>query len=260
MNGLAASLLAAVAGAVLYGVSSILQARAAAGGTAVTDLARSPAYLAGLGCDGIAWILSLLALRHLPLFVVQSVLAASLAVTAVLGMLVLKVRLSRVGVVSVGALVAALAVLAGSSGHQTAARTDATTRAVIVVGAACLAVFAVLLRRRGALVLAVVAGLAFSGAAIAARAVTAHGDLLREPAAWAVLAYGATGAWAYAAALEHGEVTAVTATQWSIEVVVPTGVGLTALGDTVRAGWWAPFALALAVVLAATAALARSTP
>ncbi|OHV29628.1 MULTISPECIES: hypothetical protein [Pseudofrankia] len=256
------SLAAACAAAVLYGGSSVLQARAASRSAAVSELLRSPAYVIGLLCDGAAWLLSLLALRHLPLFVVQSILAGSLAVTAVLGLAVLRLPLRRSAAISVGVLVAALVVLAGCGGHQPASTSSDAVRLGLVAGAAALLVLAVVARGARAIGLAVLAGLAYSGAALGARVLqgqpTGLPRLLEQPLTYAVLMYGVAGTYFYAQALERGEVTSVTATLWSVEVVVPTAVGLAALGDAVRRGWWPALVLSLLAVLGATILLSRT--
>lgn len=94
VSGAAAGLLAAVLASIGYGLASVLQAvgarRAAASGAGT---AVQPAHLGGLALDGASWLVSLLALRVLPLFAVQAVLAGSLAVTAVAGERALQLRL-----------------------------------------------------------------------------------------------------------------------------------------------------------------------
>ena len=97
-----AGLLGAFAAAFCYGVGSILQAVAArrthsAEGLDPRLLIRlfgSWPYLLGLGLDGFAFLLSIAALRSLPLFVVQSIVASFLAVTAVLGAIFLHMPLT----------------------------------------------------------------------------------------------------------------------------------------------------------------------
>ncbi len=238
-----------------YGGASLLQARAAVG--AQGRAALRPGYLLGLVLDGGAWVLSLVALARLPLFVVQAVLAGSLAVTAVLARLVLGVRLRRAESVAVGVLVLGLSVLAGSAGAEAASVPGRLVTGLLVAGGPVLVVVAVLARAAAATPSAVLAGLGFSGAALCARA--AHGspsDLLVEPLVYALLAYGAVGAWAYGVALERGHVTGVTATVWGVEVVVPAVVGVVLLGDTVRPGGWPSAVVALLVVLGAVRVLA----
>src|SRR4051812_2626385 len=96
-------LLGALGSAIAYGVASVLQALAVRRTTAAEGLdvrlllrlARSWRYLLGLAFDATAFLLSLVALRSLPLFVVQSIVASFLAVTAVLGAVVLRMPLRR---------------------------------------------------------------------------------------------------------------------------------------------------------------------
>lgn len=253
----ALALALAVLAATAYGVASVLQATAVTMGPPGTSLVRRPRYLAGVLCDGAAWLLSLAALRHLPLFVVQSVLSGSLAVTAVLAHLALRARLVRADVAAILLLVAALGVLAAAGGHQVASGVGRPVTAALLAGVPVLLALAVTLRRTGPVALACLSGLAFSGAALGARVV--HGSpaaLVLEPVSYAVLVYGALGAYAYAQALDGGAVTAVTAVLWSVEVVVPTVVGVTALGDAVRAGWGPAALLAVLAVLASSVVLA----
>ena len=85
----------------MYGVANLLQSIAAANTTAhdtldpklLVRLARHRTYVAGLVCQILGFILAFLARRDLPLFLVQSAVAAGLGVTAVLGVLVLKWKL-----------------------------------------------------------------------------------------------------------------------------------------------------------------------
>ena len=87
-------LLAALAAAVGYGSGSVLQASATRHRSGLRVLLQ-PLYLAGLVLDLLGWLLSLVALRSLPLFAVQSLLAGSLVVTVVLARVMLGVRLQR---------------------------------------------------------------------------------------------------------------------------------------------------------------------
>src|SRR5689334_15278048 len=94
-------LLSAFAAAALYGCGTILQAIGVrrAGAAEVEGLwARVWAgrlYACGLVLDGLGFVASLVALRTLPLFVVESAVASSVAITAGLAVLLLGARLSR---------------------------------------------------------------------------------------------------------------------------------------------------------------------
>src|SRR5260370_3089835 len=85
----------------MYGVANLLQSIAAAKTTEhdtldpklLMQLARHRVYLAGLLCQIAGFVLAFLARRDLPLFLVQSAMAAGLGVTAILGVVVLKWKL-----------------------------------------------------------------------------------------------------------------------------------------------------------------------
>ncbi len=265
------SLIAAVAGAVLYGGGSVLQAVGVRRSRGLRAL-RQPLYLAGLACDGAAWLASLVALHALPLFTVQAVLAGSLAVTVVLARLVLRADLRPVDGVAVGVVVSALVVLALAAGPEHGSRAGGVVvpawfaSATLAALAALAAATALSYRRGRGLWFAVLAGLASSGAAIAVRAThvearlgaLALADVARQPLAWAVIGFGALTAVTYARALERAAVGSSTAVLSVIDVLVPGAVGLALLHDVMRAGW-APGAIAATVAaLAACVVLAMS--
>jgi len=101
-----ASLVAAMVAALCYGVAAVLQAmavreaslRPAGSGPAGVDpglvvrMLRQWRFIASLGLDLIGFLSQLVALRQLPLFAVQAMIAANLAVTAVGGENTIAVR------------------------------------------------------------------------------------------------------------------------------------------------------------------------
>ena len=253
------SLVAAVAGAALYGLGSVVQAAAVRRSRGLRAL-RQPLYLAGLACDGLAWLASLVALHALPLFTVQAVLAGSLAVTVVLARPLIGAPLRSVDSVAVGVVTAALVVLALAAGPERGSGAGVAAvpswfgaATLLALGALAVATAASYSRGPG-MWFAVLAGLASSGAAIAVRAthVEARGgaltlaDLAGQPLAWAVLGFGALTAVTYARALERAHVGPSTAVLSVIDVVIPGVVGIALLHDAVRAGW-APGAVAATV-------------
>ncbi|MDG6101452.1 hypothetical protein Daura_39695 [Dactylosporangium aurantiacum] len=260
----------AAAGAVGYGVSSVLQAAGARRAPGMLQTLRAPAYLGGVALDLLAWLASLAALRTLPVYQVQAVLAGSLAVTVVTARFALGARLRGGDVAAVAVTVAALGVLAAASGPQDAATPSAATRAVLAAAAVPVAAAGWAATRwcRPSLAGAVtgaLAGLAFGGAALCARAAVLPARPWRDPAAvaaeplaWALAVFGVTGTLLYAYALEHGGVGPVTALLWIVEVLVPSVVGVGLLGDTVRPGWGAAAAAAVGATVAAAVALAHA--
>ena len=87
---LVVSWLAAVVACLGYGVATVLEsvgARRAAQVAGLTGLAlvvKQLPYLLGLGLDVIAFGANVVALQQLPLFLVQSIVAASVGVTAII--------------------------------------------------------------------------------------------------------------------------------------------------------------------------------
>jgi drug/metabolite transporter (DMT)-like permease len=252
---------AAVGAAVAYAVSTIMQAIATRRSHGLGAV-RHPLVIGGLALDGVAWVLSLLALDRLPLFVVQAVVASSLVAVVVLARVVLRATLRHADLLAISGVVTALVVLTVAAGEQPASEPPAGfTIATVVVAFALLLGVAVSLRRGHPVVLALLAGLGYSVAAIAARGAHAADDLLDtvlQPLALAVVAAGAAAVLAYLRALEKGSVGPVAATVSVIEVLVPGAVGLIVLGDTVRDGWAVPASIAVFVAVAGCAALATS--
>ena len=263
MSGnIAVALGEAMAGALGYGAASVVQARAARGAAGLGVVVR-PWYVAGLVADLVAWVASVLAMRVLPLFVVQSLLATSLAITVLLAWPVLGHRPDRRDAVAVAVAMAALAGLAWSAG------TDAPRHPgpvlLVAVGAALLlggGWFLARVRTGGGIEHAVIAGWAFSWLAVCVRAlplppapIPAARAALLDPLAWAVLVFGVLGTLAFARAVERGRVGPVTVTLWVVEVVVSGAVGVLALGDHVRAGAAWPAIVCVVAALAACVAL-----
>lgn len=260
-------LLIALVAALGYAGGSTLQSagldRRASSGTT----ARTLRYLAGLGLDGGAWALSLVALRSLPVYVVQAILASSLAFTVVFARIWQHTVLRGRDIAAIGALIPALAVVARAGREQAApVISHATTATLTILGFGTVAVTAAVLAagrcqtHRRVSVSALLAGLSFSATALAARAVHIVTPLwhnLHQPLIWVVLATGAAGTTAYAAALERGPVGPATAQLWAVEVVVPAVAAIPLLGDTVRPGWLPAAIVAVLVVVAGTTVLAR---
>ena len=256
-------LIAAALAAIAYAGASVLQSRGALGRGSARELARSPFYLAGLGLDGVGWVLTLVALRDLPVYVVQAVLASSLAFTVVIAWLWLKTRLRARDVTAIGALAVALGVVGVAGSQQQAPPLGGAVVVTLTLAGVIVTVLVVgalvMPRRTSSATLAVLSGLAYSGTALAARAVQVRSPLwhtLASPLPWLVAATGIAGTVAYAASLERGAVGPATALLWAVEVVVPTVVAIPLLGDGVRAGWLVPLIVAVAVVVAASGVLA----
>ncbi|WP_239143316.1 hypothetical protein [Actinoplanes philippinensis] len=261
----------AVFGAFSYATGSILQAIGAKRSHSTASTLGHPLYLIGIVFDIVAWIGAIVALQHLAVYVVESVLAGSLAVTAVAAWLFLGSRLRGRDVAAIVCTTGALGVLALSAGQQHEMLPSTEVRvglasALVLLWA--LGYGATKTGRPG--LIAVIGGFSLGGAAISGRALQFPEEEMREfttgavavvsePVLWTMIAFALTGMLLYASALQGGEVGRVTAVHWTGEVVLPSIIALTLIGDTVRPGWELP-ALAAGLVTVGSAIVLASAP
>lgn len=256
---------------IAYGMGSVLQASAArttaneGAGTGPGGLVRTMRqwpYVVGLGLDFLGFLAQLVALRVLPLFVVQAVLAASLAVTA-LGSLALGVTLGRREWASVLLVCVGLGMLGSSAEAEGATPVGAGFHIALPVVCALLGTVGLVAarvgRNVGASLLGLVAGWSFGVVAIAARVADTSSVLavLEDPATYAVVLAGGCALACYAASLQRGAVTTVTAMMVLGETLVPAGVGVLLLGDTTRPGYGVLGVAGFVLAVFATTSLAR---
>jgi hypothetical protein len=264
--GMACALLAAVA----YGGASVLQGVAARRAepssgldpALIVGLARSVPYVCGLGLDLAAFVASLVALRTMPLFLVQSAVASSVGVTAVIAA-ALGARLGGREIASLIVLGSGLLLLATSARPEQGNPLSLGLRwgllACVVVLTAAGTFAARGNGRSSAPVLAVLAGLAFTVVAVTARSLSVPSPLwhlLADPGLWAILAHGALGMELFTTALQRGSVTGATAMTFAVETIVPAGIGLAFLGDSTRPGYAVVAAGGFMLTIAGTLALA----
>lgn len=255
------SLLCAVGSALAYGASTLMQAvatRRAHGLAAVM----TPLVVGAFVIDGAGFVLSLLALDNLPLFVVQSIMASMLVVVVLGARFLLHAHLRRLDVAAVVVVIAALVLIGLGSGEQPAVEPPAAFEQAMLLATGVLAAIALVAYRSGpGWLLATVAGLGFSAAAIAARASHHHDGLwatLWQPMTICIVVGGIIGALVYLRALERLAVGPSAAILSVIEVVVPGAVGVLVLGDTVAAGMLPGVVVGLVLAISGCVVLAMS--
>jgi drug/metabolite transporter (DMT)-like permease len=251
------SLVAGVVAALLYGIATIMQAvavraasrraagRAVAKGVDAGLLVRMLAqwrFVVSICLDLLGFAAQLVALRRLPLFAVQAMVAANLAVIALLASFVIGVSLTWREWLAVTGVIAGIGLLGSSAGAEGATAAGTPFKVALIVAVAVLAVGGVAVARlRGrsrTLLLGTVSGLGYGVLGIAARVLTGFAPLtlVRDPAAYALVAAGVVSFAFYATALEGGGVTAATAAVILTETLPPAVIGVIFLGDTTRHG------------------------
>jgi hypothetical protein len=259
--------LSAVMAMLANSAANLLEAAGTRLATPDRPLWRQRRYLGGLALDAVGWLLSVAALRVLPVFAVQSVLAGTVPVTGVAAQGGSPRRLPRRELAAVAGTVLGLGLVAASAAPGRAPRLPAAATPVLATAALVLLALLVPAGRSGRpLLMAVVAGCAFGGVSLSVRAVhvasslwTSVWDLLHEPLAYAVLAFGTTGTVLLARAMRRGAVGTVVAVLTVTEVLVPGLVGLAVLGDRVRPGWVSVLVLGWVLTVAGVVGLARSS-
>lgn len=274
-----ASLAAALLSAFCYGIAAVMQAiavRAASrrnvpAGEAgqgvdpglLVRMLRQGTFLASIAIDLVGFVAQLVALRRLPLFAVQAIMASNLAVTAVFAAWLMKARLSAREWLSVVGVVVGVGLLGSSAGAQGAARVGSEFQlglivAVVGVGVVGFAVAKLPNPARTPL-LGAIAGLGYAVLAVSARILPgfAPDQLIRNPATYTLAAAGIVSFMLYATALEGGSVTTATAAVVIAETVPPALVGVIFLGDTTRHGLAAVAVLGFILAVVCAVALAR---
>ncbi|WP_433089848.1 hypothetical protein ACQP1P_05300 [Dactylosporangium sp. CA-052675] len=231
-----------------YGVANLLQSVAAAR----TDLhqgfqpmlllrlGRHKSYLVGIACQCAGFALAFFARRDLPLFLVQSAMAAGLGVTTLLGVLILKWKLPRTEVALLLALTAGIAalVLAAKPAPSRQLGTGGVIGlAVVLVLLAVLGFFASRLHGApGSVVLGSLSGVAFGAAAVASRPLASAdslGQFVTDPLSYLLIAHSLVGQLLLGLAMQRGSTTAAVAAMDAAGAVPAALVGLLFLGDGV---------------------------
>jgi drug/metabolite transporter (DMT)-like permease len=245
-------LLLALAGAVCAGSGAVLQALAARAipdrGSGlhvglVLDLVRQWRFLAGIGLDIVSFFTSFAALRVLPIFIVQAVISANLAVTALVAWRVLGTRLRWIERGAVLAVCLGLVGLGISATRQGTSHGNTTLHISLLATVGLLALLGVgaarLPGRWSAGALGLLSGCAYGVINLASRVLPSlsPGALVSDPATWVIPSAGFCAVLFYNTALQRASVVAASAGTIVSQTVFPAAVGLLLLGDATRAGF-----------------------
>ena len=274
------SLAAALAAAFCYGIGAVMQAIAvraasrrpaleAAGEVGRVDpglvirMFRQWPFVVSLLIDFAGFICQLIALRRLPIFEVQVIIAANLAVTAVFASWLMHTVLSVREWSAVLAVVVGVGLLGSSAGAEGARTVGIDFHFALIAALAVIAVAGVAAARLPnpfrTPVLGAIAGLGYGVLAVCARILPGFTPevLVKSPAAYTLAASGIISFILYASALESGSVTVATAAVILLETVPPAFVGVLFLGDKTRPGMVGPAVAGFILALVSAVALAR---
>src|ERR1700712_2466855 len=226
-------------------------------------IGRQPLYITGVSIDILGFLAGAAALHRLPLFLVQSVLAFSVGVTATISAF-MGVRLGRLGWISLSPPAVGLIPLGLSAQPGPAHSLPPGWRWIIVgivIPVCLIGYFGSRSESRWcAALLAFGAGLGFTAVAVSARTLHLPPDFFRwftEPSVWAIILNGVAATVVFALALQKGTATTVSAVMFSTNTVLPSVIGLTLLGDSIRTNWTVPAAFGFVLAVSGAVALAH---
>ncbi len=281
-----AGILAALFASVAYGVSSVLQAfgarrshddALARGETGLATATGGPTlrstvaamltvwFIVGTVLDVLGFVGGAVSARLTPLFLSQTIISANLVITAILGIVVLNIRLHVRDWVAIATVIAALCAL-GVSAKENPRQTESLLfHWVVLAATVALVLVSVAIVRwlgsRAAIAAGLAAGALFGAVAIAVRILDgldpfSLSALFTDPALYALAIAGGGGFYLHTVALQLGSVNGATAALVVGETVVPGVIGVLFLGDqTVRGlAWLAVVGFIAAVVGAVTVA------
>ena len=262
---------AAILCAVCNGAAAILQKMGADRQEEVTSLdvgllwrlAHNLPYVAGVGLDLLGWTLTIFAVRWLPLFLVQSIIASNVMMTALLERFWRGRKLGRRSIGSMLTLLAGLGLIATTATPETSVHVYGKLAAAIIFAPLLLAAAGALCAhfksRITAPLLAALSGLAFGGTSIVGRVLPLDkplGALVHDPFVFALAAYGTVGLLLFTLALQRGRATLANAGMAAMQTLVPASVGLAYLGDSVRSNLWPVLIVGALLALAGSTGLA----
>lgn len=243
-----------------YGVGSLLQAMAARrnpdGG--VSSLLLSPLVWGGLTLDVVGFLAGALALTELPLFFVQGASSASILVTALLASLLLHERPDWRETLAMPMVLAGLVALALAAEPGPAVTPPTLLTVGLLVSAllfGCAGWWYVRCPSRiSGLALAMLAGLSYGCASLAARAASAPGagTAVHTALLLAVVVHALQGVGLVTVAMRRAPVNTVTSALFATEAVGPAAMGLLVLGDRVSPGLGWAAALGFGCLVVAT--------
>jgi drug/metabolite transporter (DMT)-like permease len=264
-------LAAALGAAVMFGIGAVRLAVGArrvpfADGMSlhlIPRMLRERAIVEALALNLVGFGFHLVALRSIPLFLAQTGIAASLAVTALATVRVFGNKLGRNDWLAVLAVCLGLGLLAAAAGDAGEAEASGRADLGAVLALALLVLVGLAVTRvgggLGAALVGLVAGLGFALVSISSRLIPelTPVTILTSPGTYVLAAGGGLAFFLYSVALQRGSVMTATAPMIVLQTATPAAVGVLLLGDTIRPGW--SIAAALGVVLsgAGATALAR---
>jgi drug/metabolite transporter (DMT)-like permease len=224
--------------------------------TLLLRLLRNGPYMFGTVLELAGYGLSLVALRILPLFLVQSVIAASVVVTAVGDRLILHTKISHRNIFAIIIVLIGLVFLSISAEPSRAVMGSSSVRLLLELSPILIGVIGIVFiyirNNISAMVLAALAGLSFGTTSTIGRIIVYPHPLWRlgeSPLTWGLIASALLGQYLFTLALQRTTATKGNATMIALQTLGPALCGLIFFNDKIRSGYELIVVLGAALVI-----------
>lgn len=214
--------------------------------TLMLRLLQNKPYVIGILLDILGWGFTLYAVRTLPLFLVESIVAVNIVFTAIFELIYKKRGFHMRGYLSIAVVLGGLVLLAVSSAPERATPASSLLKIILFISPFVIGIMAYFLTQRinyrAAVSLSALAGLAFGVTSIIGRIIDVPDpfwQVIFDPLLYALLLSGGLGTLFFAIALQKAQATTVNAAMSVSQTIIPALIGIAVLGDHARHGLWA---------------------
>jgi drug/metabolite transporter (DMT)-like permease len=231
--------------------------------TFLLRLLKNKPYVFGIFLGLAGYCLVLVALRQLPLFLVQAISATSIVVTAYGERVFLHKKIPRQSYWALGAVVAGLALL--SVGAVSSRATFGSQQARLLIGLLPIPLaiggflFIYVKRRLSAFVLAAFGGLAYGNTSTIGRIITyphPYWKIAENPLLWSLVGSAVLGQYLFSVSLQRISATRSNAVMISLQTLGPALCGLFFFNDEIRSGFQGLVLLGIIMVIVGSTATA----
>lgn len=263
---------ASVLGSICYGSATVLEQAGVKKEKHLTSInplkllkfIKEGPYFVGLLLDLIGWLFFLVAVRSLPLFLVQSFIALSIVISALLDRYWLKHKILKPEKVSILLVILGVVLLSFIAKPSSAIATSNLFKLIIIVGPLLVAILATIILnlKKSAFynsLISVLVGISFGGTSIVTRIIV-FGQIekqLNQALLLVSLAlYGLLAIILLSIVLQRDRINRVNSLILASEVMVPSLIGIAFLGDGIRSGSW--YILSVGLIFVVVGALVTS--
>ena len=235
--------------------------------TLLFRLAKNKQYLISTLLQGVGWVLGLVALRVFPVFLVQSIIAASIILTALTERFITHHPFTKHTYYSIVFVIIGLVLLSISALPSKGMVKSNNVQLVIEIAPIALAIvgafFLFLKGKSSAIGLSLMGGAGFGGTALIGRIITYPSpiwQIVYDPMLAALLGYAILAQFFYTVALQRASGTMTNSLMIITGTLLPAIIGFSFLNDNIRSGYFLAVVIGALLVVIGSLGVAKSDP